>query len=1005
MAHTRPTDPPPVRIEPDDQRAWCGARRLELPPKTFAVFRHLVEHAGRLVTKKDLLAAVWGGTIVSEAALTSCIRDLRKALTDSSRAPRYIETVHRRGFRFVGPIDGPPRTGGAEAPKPGSRPTALVGRDAELARLHASLATVLDGQRRLVFVTGEAGIGKSALVEAFLAQIGTAPAVRIGCGQCVEQYGAGEPYLPLLEALGRLGRESDQGQLVRILKQFAPTWLAQLPALLSDADLEAVQRRSRGTTRDRMLRELLDALDALSVETPLVLFLEDLHWSDAATVDLLAMFARRRDAARLLIVGTYRPADVAVGGHPMAPVKQELQAHGYCAELSLEFLTGTAVGRYLDVRFPRASLPSELARLLHESTGGNPLFLVNVIDDLIGQGQLREDDGRWTLSGPVDRIGAAIPHSLAQIIDKQIERLTPDEQAVLAVGSVAGAEFSAAVSTVDGIDARDGERCCAALARRGQFLRATGADEWPDGTVAGRFGFIHAAYRNALYARVPIGHRVGLHLGIGAHLERAHGAHTSEIAGELAMHFENGRDFERGVHHRGQAAEVALRRHAYGEAVNHATRALEVLGELPESPERDRQELLIQTSLGAASVATAGWGAPDVARAYGRARELCTRMGATPPLFPVLLGLCGFYLTRGELSTAQEIAAQLLVVANATGDSAVLVGAHNTAGMTSFYGGEFARALEHFTEAGRIHAADEDSANRLRAFSVDHDPGVSCAAHTALTLSVLGQPDRAAAQMRDCLGYARSIDHPVSLVMALNFAAMFYQDRRDRPLVEEIEAARFAHATTHGLDLFLQLGEIYRGWLASEAGHGEDAVTRIRRGIETYRAVGAALGTPTFLAILADVCGKYGRADEGLAALGEALALAEQTGLHCWDAELHRLKGTLLLRLADSSARSRDREAEACYLEAIEIGRGQGATSFELRGATSLARLWQRQRKTEQAHALLAEVYARFAEGHDTADLLDAGALLAELTSATPRGRDAPVPSSRRRRRAGDIRR
>src|SRR5437867_5193520 len=269
MRPTRHKDAPAVRIEPETGWAWRGEQRLELPPKAFAVLRHLVEHPEHLVTKDELLAAAWGDTVVSEAALTSCIRDLRKALDDSSRRPRYIETVHRRGFRFVGPVGPPSVPSRARQPGPVNVPpstSTLVGRDAELVRLHALLATAVGGRRRLVFVTGEAGIGKTALVDAFLAQVGDADGVHIGRGQCVEQYGATEPYLPVLEALGRMGREPGGEALVRILKQYAPTWLAQLPALLTDAELEAVQRRVQGTTRDRMLRELIEAIDALGTE-------------------------------------------------------------------------------------------------------------------------------------------------------------------------------------------------------------------------------------------------------------------------------------------------------------------------------------------------------------------------------------------------------------------------------------------------------------------------------------------------------------------------------------------------------------------------------------------------------------------------------------------------------------------------------------------------------------------------------------------------------------------
>ena len=455
LGRTRPEDPRAVRIEPANEWAWCGARRLQLTPRTFAVLRHLVEHQGRLITKEELFTTVWRDAIVSDAALASCIRDLRKALGDSSDAPRYIQTVHRRGFRFIGPI--PRQTAvvsatGSSAPARESRlqspasftcssnPTpTLVGREAELARLHASLARALSGQRQLVFVTGEPGIGKTALVEAFLAKVGEANALRIGCGQCVEQYGAGEAYLPVLEALGRLGRAAGGKRLIQTLKQHAPTWLEQLPGLLSDRDVEAVQRRAQGATRDRMRRELVEALDSLTQDAPLVLLLEDLHWSDSATIDLLGMLARRRESARLLVLGTYRPADVAAAtAHPLRWVKHELRLHGHCDEIPLELLTVAAVSQYLSRRFPGHGLPAELPLVLHRNTEGNPLFLVNTIDYLIGQRQLQVVDGQWQLSGPAADIASRAPDTLRQLVEKQVERLTAEEQAVLAAGTQAG---------------------------------------------------------------------------------------------------------------------------------------------------------------------------------------------------------------------------------------------------------------------------------------------------------------------------------------------------------------------------------------------------------------------------------------------------------------------------------------------------------------------------------------------------------------------------------------
>jgi DNA-binding winged helix-turn-helix (wHTH) protein/predicted ATPase len=990
--NARPSGAPPaVRIEPENELAWCGEKRLRLSPRAFAVLRYLAEHPDRLIMKEDLLSSVWRDTIVSDAALATCIRDLRKALGDSSDAPRYIQTVHRRGFRFIGPVA--PRTAvGAEESRPrahgehasiaaGGAAASLVGREPEFRRLRDRLQRARAGQRQLVFVTGEPGMGKTALVEAFLVDLDEA-GLRVGRGQCVEQYGAGEAYLPVLEALGRLGRGAARERLVEILKRHAPTWLAQLPGLLADTEVEAVQRRAAGTTRERMLREIVEALDALTVDAPLVLLLEDLHWSDSATIDLLGMLARRREPARLLVLATYRPADVAGTAHPLRAVKQELQVHGYCEELPLEFLDLSAVDEFLLGRFPGHRFPPELARALHRTTDGNPLFLVNTVDFLVGRGQLREVDGRWEVAGLVEDIASRTPETLWQMVERQVERLTADEQAMLTVGSVAGAEFSAAVAVADGIDPEVGELTCEALARRGQFLRATGVAEWPDRTVAGRYAFIHTLYQQVLYARAPVGDRLRLHLRTGQRLERGYAERAGEIASELAVHFAHGRDFERAVRYRRQAGEHALRQHAYREAADHAMRALDLLEAWPQSPERNEQELALQFMLGAALTATHGYGALEVARTYARARELCERVGDTGQLLPVLLGLGRFHQGRGELEIARGLGTRLLAIANATRDAIVSLAAANAMGIMEFYAGDFDAALAHLERAIGLYEPGEHSPNRSSAFRAGQDPGVSCMVYAGLTLQALGYPTRAAARMREALALARSLDHPFSVVYACHFAAGFHIFGREPEAVQELESTALAHATEYGYRLFSTMGAIHRGWALAEQSRSEEGLALMREGLATLNAAGIALRRPVFLALLAEVYGKIGQPAKGLDAVTEALAVSSRTGQHHWDAELHRLKGTLRLQAQRESAPQDPaavKEAESSFLEAIDIARRQRARSFELRASTSLCRLWAEQGKTAEAGALLSDAYNSVTDGLDTADRREARLLLEDL--------------------------
>ena len=350
--------------------------------KAFAVLRYLVEHPDRIVTKAKA-QALWPETVVSDAVLAVYVRKIRRALGESPKTPRFIETVPRQGYRFIGhprvqnertreDERAVPESGTAAGPSPVRilySTTELVGRTSELAQLHQLREQSLSGARQLVFVTGEPGIGKTALVDAFLDHLTTAGDLGIGHGQCIEHYGAGEAYLPVLSALGQLGRESGVGRFVELLGQYAPTWLAQLPAFLGADEREALQRTTWGATRERMLRELAEALEALTAERPLALVLEDLHWSDAATLDLLAFLARRRQPARLLVIGTYRPMEVLGRAHPLYAVTQELYAHSLCTELAL----GRSVKRSCRVLTGRFALEraadAHLAPVLYRDRG------------------------------------------------------------------------------------------------------------------------------------------------------------------------------------------------------------------------------------------------------------------------------------------------------------------------------------------------------------------------------------------------------------------------------------------------------------------------------------------------------------------------------------------------------------------------------------------------------------------------------------------------------------
>ncbi|HEV8717544.1 MAG TPA: AAA family ATPase [Candidatus Binatia bacterium] len=984
----------PFRLDPVNARLWREEEFVPLRPKPFAVLRYLAENPGRLVTKEELNKAVWPDTYVGESSLKGYIRALREVLADDPEAPRFIETVARRGYRFIALVHLETRDWRLEASPPSPQVSSLkpqastfVGREQELAQLQGWLGQALHGKRHLVFVTGDPGLGKTTVVDAFLRSTSAKEPLWVGQGQCIEHYGAGEAYLPVLEALGHLARTADGEQVVAGLRRYAPTWLAQMPAVVPEEELEAVQRKVQGVTRERMLREMAEALEALAAIRPVVLWLEDLQWSDYSTLDLLASVARRRGPARLFIIGTYRPTDVIVSGHPLKGLKQELQLHRQCEELALLFLSETEVAQYLGLRFPQHQFPVALAHVLHHSTEGNPLFLVNVVDELLRREAIAERERQWALTVSVVEIEFGVPESLRQMIEQRVERLTREEQRLLEVASVAGATFSAATAAA-GLEEKAElvEEQCDELVRRGQFLRAGGTESWPDGTVTACYAFQHALYQSVLYGRPTESRRLRLHQRIGVRLEEAYGGQARELAAELAMHFERGRDYQRAVRYLGQAGENAIRRSAYVEAVAHLTKGLELLKTLPDTPERIQQELALRLALSDALLPVKGYTAPDVEKPVLRARELCQQTGETPQLFPVLWRLWMFYHNRRELQTSHEFAEQLMRLAQSVQGQYLFSLAHGCLGCTLYLLGELTSARPHLEQSIALYDPQQHPRPTLNTA----DPRVDGLSYASWTLWLLGYPDQALQRSQEAVALAERLSHPWSVAYVLGMAAWFHFFRGEGSLARERAEAAIALSTEQGFPTWLAHGTTVQGWALVEQGQAEEGIPQIQQGLAAFLATGAKLMRPSWLALLAEAYRKVGRIEEGLSVLAEALAVVDKTGERVNEAELHRLKGLLTLRsrqVEDNSEVTNPQtltpnpqvEAEACFLKAVEIARKQSAKSLELRAAMSLSRLWLQQGKPEEAHQMLAEIYGWFTEGFDTKDLQETKALLAEL--------------------------
>ncbi|MBM4257595.1 MAG: hypothetical protein FJ147_17090 [Deltaproteobacteria bacterium] len=602
----------PFHLDLSHAQLWHEGQEQKLTAKAFAVLGYLATHPQRIVTKTELFAEVWPEVVVSDWALTTCVREIRRVLGDTAKTPRVIETVYRRGYRFIGEVVSSTDLSGVQRPAsevrnsqsaiPSPPPAIpLVGREAELTHLHTLLDKAGNGQRQLVFITGEPGIGKTALIDAFRWRLEAgdwrlapsfqapspkplAPSVSFAHGQCIERYGQSEAYLPVLEALGRLGRTAVGHTLKAVFTRYAPTWLLHLPALVSSEEALALQPRVLGTTSERMIRELVEALEVLTAERTLVLILEDLHWADASTIELLATIAQRREPARLLVLGTYRPNEVLGTTTPLNNLVHELQAHHRSVEVPVLGLTEAHVAAYLQQRFPHNAFPTRLPEILYHRTDGTPLFLRNIIDELIAQNTVVQRDGQWILQDDVTYLVAALPDSIRHVVVRQCECLSPEVQQVLAAASVAGIEFSvASVAAALETDVVTVGVHCARLAARQQFLRPAGIAEWPDGTVAARYGFLHILYQHVWHEQVTIEQQQLWHLRIGERKELAYQECESEIASELALHFEQGRAYPRAIYYLKQAAENARQRSANDEVLRHIMKALFLLQPLPRT--------------------------------------------------------------------------------------------------------------------------------------------------------------------------------------------------------------------------------------------------------------------------------------------------------------------------------------------------------------------------------------------------------------------------------------
>jgi predicted ATPase len=891
----------------------------------------------------------------------------------------------------------------------------FVARKQELDKLSKFLWATLAGKGQVAFVTGEAGSGKTALVQEFArrAQESQADLV-VAAGSCNAHGGIGDPYLPFREVLSSLTGDVESrraagaitrehaSRLWNILPLSVEALLDKGPdlidtfvpgaALLTRASAHARRSSARLTQLkklverkatfppDSMLQQndlfeqYTRMLQTLAKHQPILLVLDDLQWADKGSINLLFHLGRRIEGSRLLIVGAYRATEVALGRegerHPLEPVLNEFKR--VFGEIELEVFK-TEDRQFVDAFLDTESnkLESAFRETLFRQTKGHPLFTIELLRGMQDQGLLTKDDkGRWIEGSELN--WDALPTRVDAVIEERIGRLPEKLREVLKIASVEGESFTAeVVARLQKKDVREIVQILSSeLDKRHHLVSAKGIRR-VDSQRLSIYLFQHILFQRYLYKSLDEVERPHLHEEVGTVLETFYGEQAEEIAVQLAWHFKEAGIVPKAIAYLDKAGSKAVQLSANEEAISHFNKGLDLLKTLPDSPERIQKELTMQLSLGSSLLGTRGYAAPEVGLAITRARKLCQQIGETPQLFPVLFVLVGFYAIRGEYRTARELAEKMLNLAERAEDTLHISIANLQLGYLMLHMGEFTQArapLEHM-----IHFYNPEQHSSL-AFIYGSDPGVYALAWTSWALLFLGYPEQALKRGKEAIVLAQKLDHPFSLIFALNVAGntvnrLLHEVRVSREYSKEVMRL----SEEKGFVFYQGLALFDQGWMQVEEGQVEEGIAQMHQGLAILQATGTEAYRTYCLSFLADAYRKADKVEEGLKVLAEALALVEKSGELFFEVELYRMKGEVLLMQDEA-------QAEACFRQAIDVARRQNAKFFELRTVMSLSRLLQKQSKQKEARKLLDDIYGWFTEGFNTPLLKEAKVLLEEIS-------------------------
>lgn len=842
----------------------------------------------------------------------------------------------------------------------------FVGREADLQRMRRPLELAMRGEGQIVASVSEAGTGKSRLLFEFSKTL--PPECKFLEAHSMS-HGKATAWLPVIELLysyfGITNADDAATRRQKISASLAaldPALGDSLPYLLGLLGViegpDPLQMMDPRIKRQRTLEGIRQIILAESLRQPVVMVFEDLHWIDEQTQALLDLLAGSIGGARVLLLVTYRPE-----------YRHEWSGRSPYLEHRLEPLTGDDAEKLLSALLGDAVELHPLKSFIIERTNGNPFFIEETIHALFEEGALLRN-GQIRITKPLSDL--RMPATVQGILAERIDRLSARQKELLQILAVIGRKSSIGLIR---------EVASGAKAQLDVTLAELEAAEFvyrQRGLIENDYIFKHALTQEVAYNSLLIERRKLLHEKVGQAIESKLDDKVGDQLSQVAHHYSRSDNVSKAIEYLGRAGQQAIQRSVHAEAIGNLRAALRLVEALPNSSERVKQEAPLQLALGVSLQAVKGYGSDDVAQAYGRARVLSEQIGDDLQLVAALRGESLYHTTRANYRTALEVGERLLSLSSANPE--YLVEARLITGVVSIYLGKFRSSETHFLEGLALEFPEGPS----KAFQSAGDSKAYCLAYFGRTLSILGYPDRALEYSNRAVSLAQTLSIPLALARSQGMLGLLYQVRREVDFAEEWADKNIAYATSQGFPYWRTLGSILKGWLLAQRGESQLGIRMYEDGLHGYRATGSRLGLSWFLGLKGELLAKVGRIDEGLDAIEEALSHVEETEERYYEAEAHRLKGELLLRRGGAGALG---AAEASFQKSLEVARGQQAKAWELRAATSLARLLSSQGRSPEGLKVLRNVYDWFTEGFDTPDLKDARRLLDELSPVAHEGR------------------